>query len=43
MIELQLKKQKLDQEINPEDNSIQGQGVIISDRNSLVEKLKNMK
>jgi len=43
MIELQLKKQKLDQEINPEDNAIQGQGVIISDRNSLVEKLKNMK
>jgi hypothetical protein len=43
MIELQLKKQKLDQETNPEDNAIQGQGVIISDRNSLVEKLKNMK
>lgn len=43
MIELQLKKQKLDQEINPETTAIQGQGVIISDRNSLVEKLKNMK
>lgn len=43
MIELQLKKQKIDQDLNLDDNSIQGQGVIISDRNSLVEKLKNMK
>ena len=43
MIELQLKKQKIDQDLNFDDNSIQGQGVIISDRNSLVEKLKNMK
>ena len=43
MIELQLKKQQIDQDLNLDDNSIQGQGVIISDRNSLVEKLKNMK
>lgn len=45
MIELQLKKQKLDQETNSEDNSVslQGDGVIIADRNSLIEKLKNMK
>jgi len=44
MIELQLKKQKLDQEANPEDNSVNitGEGYILTDRNSLLEKLKNM-
>ena len=44
MIELQLKKQKIDQETS-EDNSVnlQGDGYIIADRNSLLEKLKNMK
>ena len=45
MIELQLKKQKLDQDANQEDNSVNlaGDGVIITDRNSLLEKLKQMK
>ena len=45
MIELQIKKQKLDQDANGEDNGINlhGDGVIITDRNSLLEKLKNMK
>ena len=45
MIELQLKKQKLDQDANSGDDSvtIQGDGVIITDRNSLLEKLKQMK
>ena len=45
MIELQLKKQKLDQDANSEDNSVNlhGDGVIITDRNSLLEKLKQMK
>ena len=43
MIELQLKKQQLDQKAGQEDNTIQGQGVIITDRNSLIEKLKSMK
>lgn len=44
MIELQLKKQKLDQDNNlEEDRTIQGDGFIVSDRNSLIEKLKNMK
>jgi hypothetical protein len=45
MIELQIKKQKLDNDANGEDNSINltGDGVIITDRNSLLEKLKNMK
>jgi len=45
MIELQLKKQKLDQDANGADDGVtlQGDGVIISDRNSLLEKLKNLK
>jgi uncharacterized protein YacL (UPF0231 family) len=45
MIDLQLKKQKLDNDANGVDDSvtIQGDGVIISDRNSLLEKLKQMK
>ena len=45
MIELQLKKQKLDQDAKPagEDGDIQGEGYLITDRNSLLEKLKNMK
>ena len=44
MIELQLKKQKLDQDAGQKDNGIDvtGTGVIVSDRNSLIEKLKNM-
>jgi hypothetical protein len=44
MIELQLKKQALDQKGNNADDSItvQGEGVIVTDRNSLIEKLKNM-
>ena len=46
MIELQLKKQKLDQDATGSDDngiSIPGEGVIITDRNSLIEKLRNMK
>jgi hypothetical protein len=44
MVELQLKKQKIDQDSrNDTDADITGTGVIISDRNSLIEKLKNMK
>lgn len=45
MIELQIKKQKLDQDANGDDNGINlsGDGVIITDRNSLLEKLKQMK
>jgi hypothetical protein len=46
MIELQLKKQKLDQDTaGSEDQGINlnGDGVIIADRNSLIEKLKQMK
>jgi hypothetical protein len=45
MIELQLKKQKLDQEVGDSDAGINipGNGYIVSDRNSLLEKLKNIK
>jgi len=46
MIELQLKKQKIDQEANSDNTKgldIPGNGYIIADRNSLLEKLKNIK
>jgi hypothetical protein len=45
MIELQLKKQKLDNDTSGEDPgiNIQGEGFVVADRNSLLEKLKNMK
>ena len=43
MIELQLKKQQIDQKAGADDTAIQGQGVIITDRNSLLEKLRSMK
>lgn len=45
MIELQLKKQKLDQDVGDNDAGINipGNGYIVSDRNSLLEKLKNIK
>jgi hypothetical protein len=45
MIELQLKKQKLDNDVGNEDKgiNIQGEGFMVTDRNSLIEKLKNMK
>ena len=43
MIELQLKKQQLDQKAGQDDSiDIPGSGYIVSDRNSLIEKLKNM-
>jgi len=43
MIELQIKKEKLDKETVNDSIDISGTGVIVSDRNSLIEKLKNMK
>lgn len=43
MIELQLKKQQLDQKAGQDEGiTLSGEGVIVSDRNSLIEKLKNM-
>lgn len=44
MIELQIKKQKVDQEAKTDtDDSIQGEGFLVTDRNSLLEKLKKIK
>ena len=43
MVDLQLKKQKQDQKQGDSDtNVVQGEGYVISDRNSLLEKLKKM-
>jgi len=43
MVDLQLKKQKQDSKGESEStNLVQGEGYIISDRNSLLEKLKKM-
>jgi hypothetical protein len=43
MIELQIKKQAIDQKAgSADDNVVHGEGVIVTDRNSLLEKLKNM-
>ena len=43
MIDLQLKKEKIDNEGKSGDDSIvNGEGYIVTDRNSLLEKLKNM-
>lgn len=43
MIELQIKKQAVDQKAGAADSEVvHGEGVIITDRNSLLEKLKNM-
>lgn len=44
MIELQLKKAKLEQDSSEDKGiSIPGDGYIVADRNSLLEKLKNLK
>lgn len=42
MVELQLKKEKLDKDSTNESNVVQGEGYLVTDRNSLLEKLKNM-
>jgi hypothetical protein len=43
MVDLQLKKQKQDIKTGDSDsNVVQGEGYVISDRNSLLEKLKKM-
>ncbi len=46
MVDLQIKKRKVDQEETTGDTSsdvIAGESVIVTDRNSLLEKMKNMK
>ena len=42
MVELKLKKEKMDKDGKPDDEMIAGEGYIVTDRNSLLEKLKNM-
>jgi hypothetical protein len=43
MIDLQLKKEKLDRDVNPGNNGeINGEGYVVTDRNSLLERLKGM-
>tara|TARA_R110000868_G_scaffold81659_2_gene230959 strand:+ start:29233 stop:29712 length:480 start_codon:yes stop_codon:yes gene_type:complete len=43
MVELQLKKQKIDQDNNgPGDGFTEGEGYVVTDRNSLLERLKGM-
>jgi len=43
MIELQLKKEKMDRDSSPGDNDIvNGEGYVVTDRNSLLERLKGL-
>lgn len=42
MVELQLKKQKLDSESVSEGSFTEGAGFVVSDRNSLLDRLKNI-
>ena len=42
MIELQLKKEKLDKDSIEEGGIVNGQGAIVTDRNSLLAKLKDL-
>jgi hypothetical protein len=43
IIELQLKKQAMDQKQNGDDgNMVEGKGFVVFDRNSLLQKLKNI-
>jgi hypothetical protein len=43
MIELQLKKEKMDRDNSSDDgNIVNGEGYVVTDRNSLLERLKNM-
>ena len=42
MIELQLKKEKLDNDTPNNGDVVNGDGYVVTDRNSLLEKLKSM-
>jgi hypothetical protein len=42
MVELQLKKEKLDKEDNSDSGMIDGKGYVVTDRNSLLERLKGL-
>ena len=41
MVDLQLKKEKLDKEVTKTDDVTNGEGFVVTDRNSLLERLKN--
>jgi len=43
MVELQLKKLAIDKKHGNEGNEVEGEGYIMTDRNSILEKLKNLK
>lgn len=42
MVDLQLKKLAIDKKNAEKESSIEGEGYVITDRNSILEKLKNM-
>jgi len=42
MIELQLKKEKQDKDSSPNEGMIEGEGYVVTDRNSLLERLKGL-
>jgi hypothetical protein len=42
MVELQLKKEKLDKEDNSDGGMIDGKDYVVTDRNSLIERLKGL-
>lgn len=42
MVELQLKKLALDKKNGDQNNTVEGEGYILTDRNSIIEKLKNL-
>lgn len=42
MVELQLKKLALDKKTGETANTVEGEGFILTDRNSILEKLKNL-
>lgn len=42
MVDLQLKKLALDKKNGDQNNTVEGEGYILTDRNSIIEKLKNL-
>ena len=44
MVDLQLKKEKMDKDNNPRGDSdiVSGEGYVVTDRNSLLQKLKGL-
>jgi len=42
MVDLQLKKLAIDKKSGKNDDAVEGEGYILTDRNSILEKLKNL-